>query len=151
MQEGLPPTTAPACDRARDGKMSLRRDQRGIGILPIIIIAILGIFGISLFSAINWRFLLALMVVVVMGLAVVGGVFFKIPFKYVVMVSVLCLGVVIFIEVTAPVILGLLLVGFAMWKFTPEKHLAIMVALIGFGCLLVVWGTAALESLGIVP
>ena len=131
--------------------MSLRRDQRGIGLFTILIIALVGLFGIGILGSLNWNFLLAIMMILVIGLAMVGVVFFKMDFKYVMIISMICLAITLFVTVTPVVIMGFLVAGFAMWKLTPEKHLAMMVALIGLGLLLVVWGTTQLASLGIYP
>ena len=129
-------------------------DQRGIlGLsLPVLILlAILGIFGFSIIGAINWKFLMAIMMFLVIGLTLIGVVFMKMDFKYVIIVSMICLAITFVITVTPAVIMGFLVVGFAMWKLSPQKHLALMIALIGIGLILVLWGSMKLAELGIFP
>jgi len=134
---------------------SIRTDQGGfIGglTLPIILAGFFGIFGISFLAAINWAYLLATLVVVVIGLTVTGSVFFNIPFKYVIIVAVLCLGIVVFLQVGALAATGIILVGGVLYKFSPAKRPAIFIGLIGLGSLLVIWGSRfAVETLGVMP
>jgi hypothetical protein len=155
MQEGHTSLLALFRSRASGGKMrQLGRDQRGfLGLsIPLIILAILGVLIFSWLSSINWGFLLVVMMVVVLGLMVYGAVFKGIDFKYVVIVALLCLALAMILTITIPVILGLLFVGFAMWKLTPAKQPALFVMMVGVGLVLVVIGSKlAVESLGILP
>jgi hypothetical protein len=140
--QGLLPTT-----RSRG-----RLGERGVGLLGIIIIAFLALFGLAAVSAISFKFLLAVLIITTIGLGVVGALMFKVDFKYVVILALVCLGIVVFMEVTAPVIVGILVVALAMWKLSPAKQPALFVGLIGVGLIMVVWGTKlAIEVLGIVP
>lgn len=151
MRSGPPPQ---AFFTARNG-LAMRgfaSDERGVGVIGLIIAAVLALFGIAGVSAINLRFLMAVLILTTIGLAVVGSLFFRVPFKYVIILAVICLGIVVFMEVTAPVVAGLLVVAFAMWKLTPMKQPAMFVGLVGVGLLLVVWGSKfAIETLGVLP
>lgn len=134
--------------------LNLMRDERGligwIAIAVVGLLAFLGLGGSSMID-INWGFLLAITMILVIGLAVFGMVFKGLPFKFVMVIVVVCMAISLFFTITPPVIIGFIIVGFAMWKFTPEKHLALLVGMIGVGLLLIVWGTAGLATMGIYP
>lgn len=132
---------------------SLMRDERGlIGWIAIGVIGLLLLTGLggSVIS-VNWGFMLAIAMFLVMGLALVGALFKVIAIKHAIIIAMICMAIAMFITITPIVIFGFLIAGFAMWKFTPEKHIAIMVGMIGVGLLLVVWGTAGLATLGVYP
>lgn len=133
----------------------LGRDQRGfILTLPIILIAgVLALFGFSAMAAIDWRFLLAMMAMGIVGMAFVGVLFFKADFKLVIVAALVSLMIVFIVEVTFPVIVGGLIAVAAMWNFKLlAKRPLMLFALIGVGLLVMVWGSyAILAPMGIVP
>jgi len=136
-------------------KKSLGKDQSGfVFSLPIlIIIGVLGVLGLGAASAINWRFLLAIMAMGIVGMAFAGVLFFKADFKMVMYASVIAIGIVFIVEVTFPVLVGGLIALFAMWnfKFLKGKPL-ILFALVGVGLLVMMMGTKfILLPMGILP
>jgi len=145
-------------DRARKlvvgmGFGELWSDDAGIATPIIVAIAgILGLLGISTAASINWKFLLATLVMVAIVLAVAGTVFFGVPFEQVIIVSILCLGIVTFIEVGVLAAAGLIVIGGAFYRVSPMKQVWVFVALIGFGLLTVILSKQFLiVELGMVP
>lgn len=134
-------------------KKGLGNEQAGIATGIIILIAgALGLGGIAALSAINWQFMMAVMVMVVIALGVIGTVFFKVPFKYVLVLAILCLGVVTFIQIGAMTAAGLIVVGGVLYKVNPNRNLALFSILIGVGLLTVILGSQlAIETLNISP
>ena len=133
--------------------MRLMQDERGlIGWIAIAVVSLLLLTGLggSIIS-INWGFLLVITMFLVMGLTLVGTLFKVINIKHAIIIAIICMAIAMFITITPVVIFGFLLAGFAMWKFTPEKHMAVMVGMIGVGLLIVIWGTAGLATLGVYP
>lgn len=121
----------------------------GIGTI-VMLIAVL--FGFSLFGSINWKFLLSLFMLVAVGISVIGFALGKIKnFKYILYITMICIGITFILEVTPIVIIGIFIVAGTMWKFSPHKQPAIFVALIGMGMLLVLYGSRALILLGLTP
>jgi len=136
------------------GERMLWKDERGQfgGLLLPLILGVLALLGISFIGAINFKFLLVLMMFIVIGLAVFGGVFKGINFKWVMAVAVVCLGITLVLTVTIPVVVGVVLIGFALWKYSSLKQPAIFVMMIGIGLLMVIFGTNfAIQTLGIQP
>lgn len=92
--------------------------ERGIAsIVIILIIAILGIFGFGVMAAINWKAILAIFAAGIIAMAVAGALFFKAKWEYVMICSIIALAIVFIIEVTFPMLVGGLVVMFAMWNF----------------------------------
>jgi len=117
-----------------------------------LIALIAGVIGIALISAINIIFLLALMVFVVIGIAAAGVFLRGLDFRYLVVTSLICLGIVAFITINALTCVGLLIIGGAMYKLTPAKQPALFVALVGVGLLVAIWGAKfVVIPLGVLP
>lgn len=130
----------------------LMRDERGIiGIIGVAIIGILALFSFSALAAINWQFLLAMMAMGIVALAFVGVLFFKADFKLVILAAVVSLGIVFIVEVSLPVIVGAIIVGFGMWKISPAKQPMLFVGMVGLGLLVMVWAYRAMILGGMLP
>jgi len=145
-------------DRARKlvvsmGFGELWSDDAGIATPIIVAIAgVLGLLGISTAASINWKFLLATLVMVAIVLAVAGTVWFGVPFEQVIVISILCLGIVTFIEVGVLAAAGLIVIGGAFYYVSPMKQVWVFVALIGLGLLVTIWATQfTVVELGITP
>ena len=140
--------------RGSGGKMrGLRDDQAGIGWLMIIVVAILGIFGFSFMAAINWKAILALFAAGIIGIAMFGVVFMKQDFKIAMYASILALLIVFIVEVSFPMIVGGLMVLFAMYNYSSfSKKPIIFMMLIGVGLLMMILArTYVLVPLGVMP
>lgn len=137
------------------GKMQgLRDDQAGaISLLMILIVAVLGIFGFSLMAAINWKGVLALFAAGIIGIAMFGVVFMKQDFKIAMYASILALLIVFIVEVSFPMIVGGLMVLFAMYNYSSfSKKPIIFMMLIGVGLLMMILArTYVLVPLGVMP
>lgn len=151
MKTGQPPATVLFSDRASGGTM--RHDERGlIGIVGIAIMGIIALFGFSAAAAIDWSFIIALVVMVTIALSVFGSVVLHFPFKYTIIVVVCCLAMVVFLEIGALAAAGLIVIGGIIFKLSPAKQPGMFMVLIGVGCLMVIWGAKfCVESLGILP
>ena len=137
------------------GKMQgLRDDQAGaISLLMILIVAVLGIFGFSLMAAINWKAILALFAAGIIGIAMFGVVFMKQDFKIAMYASILALLIVFIVEVSFPMIVGGLMVLFAMYNYSSfSKKPIIFMMVIGVGLLMMILArTYVLVPLGVMP
>ena len=132
------------------------RNERGFALtLPLLIIlGIVAIFGFGAASAINWRFLLAVMAMGVVGLAFVGVLFFHADFKMVFLAAVVSFGIIFILEVSLPVIVGAIIIIAAMYylKFLIPKRPLIFALMVLTGLLVMVWGAkAVLLPMGIIP
>ena len=131
----------------------LNRDEQGIiGLIGIGIIGFLALFTFSAAAAIDWSFIVALAVIVVIGLSVFGSMFFHFPFTYTIIVAILCLAVVVFMQIGVLAAAGLIIIGGGMYKLSPAKQPGMFMMLAGVGCIMVIWGAKfCIETLGIVP
>ena len=134
----------------------LMRDERGLALtLPLLIIlGIIGLLGLGAASTINWKFLLAVMAMGIVGLAFVGVLFFHADFKMVFLAAVVSFGIIFIVEVSLPVIVGAIIVIAAMYyfKFLIPKRPLIFTLMVLTGLLVMVWGSkAVLLPMGIVP
>lgn len=148
------PTSVILATRGSGSKQHGLVGERGIASLIIIaIIAVLALFGFSAMAAINWKFILALFAMGIVGLSVVGVLFFKANWNMVMLAAVVSFGIIFIIEVTFPVLVGGLMVIFAMWQFKLLKGQPLMfVGLVGIGLTVMLLGAKlALYPLGIMP
>lgn len=135
--------------------MRLIRDERGlIGIIGIVIIGIIALFGFSAAAAINWKFIIALFAMGIIGIAFIGVVFFKADFKMVIYAALASFGILVIIEITMPVLVGAALVLGALYYFKvliPKRPL-IFFLLVVTGLIVMVWGYAAIIlPMGVYP
>jgi hypothetical protein len=134
------------------GLPKLLGDERGIaGIALAIILGILSLLGISALGAINPRFVLMLILITCFLLGIVGTVFFRLPIQFPILIGLIAVAIVLFLEITPVVALGLMIAGFALWRVSPAKMPALFIGLLGIGCLMVFWGTKLTISLGVLP
>ena len=121
---------------------NLMRDERGLaGIVIAGIVALLAIFGLSAASTIEWRFLLAVMAMGIVGMAFVGVLFFKADFKMVLIAAVIAIGIVFIVEVSLPMIIGGVIIIAAMWHLKMlSKRPLMLLALVACGLLVMVLG-----------
>lgn len=164
MRTGPPLTSALASDgRVSGGTMrgdkmnhleKFYHDDCGIaGWIVAAVIGFLVLFGFSAAAAIEWKFILALMAIGVIGIAFIGVVFFHADFSLVIAAALISLAIVFIVEISFPVVIGGLVVGAAMWnlKILRGKPL-ILFLLIVVGLGLMVWGSYyILLPMGIFP
>jgi len=113
-----------------------------------------GIVGaVMIFLTFNFKYVVALAAIIVIGLMVFGAVFGKgkIKIKEIMPIALICLGIVLFVSVTPAIAIGIILIGGTLYFFSPAKYPALFVVLIGVGCLMALYGSIALKSLGIFP
>ncbi len=139
----------------RGGK-TLAQDERGIATWIVAgIAAILGVGALSTAAAINWEFLVAAMVLAVIGITAVGAVFFNVDFIYVIIIAIISLGIVVFLQIGTLAAVGLLVVGGTFYRFNPAggRQLWMFILLIAIGIVSVVIGTQMfiVPELGIQP
>jgi len=141
-------------NKGSSGKMQgLRDDQTGIGWLMIIVVAILGIFGFSALASINWKAILALFAAGIIAIAMFGVVFMHQDFKIAMYASILALLIVFIVEVSFPMIIGGLIILFAMYNYSSfSKRPIVFVMMIGVGLLMMILArTYILVPLGVLP
>jgi len=137
--------------KRREGRSNksrgLKSDERGflgLGTIGMIaLISILGVFGISIGASMDWTFIMATMIFVVIGLGVVGSIWFNVDFKYVMILAILSLGIVTLLEVGAVTAMGLLIVG-GIFYWRPvfmQKNAWLFMAMVGLGALLAIYGS----------
>lgn len=124
----------------------LMQDQKGFALSTTaiaIITAVAGVLGISAVSTVDWTFMLASMIFVVIALGLVGSFFFGVPLELTIALSVVSLGVVALLEIGTLPAIGLMLVGGAIYRFESPSgvNLYVMVGMIGLGVLAAVFGT----------
>lgn len=126
------------------GEKTIRKDQGGlIGTTGMIIIAaIAGVLGIGAASTLDWTFIVATMMMAVIALTIVGTIWFGVPFNRVIIMSMICLGIVTFLEIGVLPAAGLIVVGGTFYRFNPvgNQQIWFFLALIGVGLLAVIWG-----------
>jgi len=126
------------------------------GIATFIVVAIIGIialFGFSAAAAINWKFIIALFAMGIVGLAFVGLLFFHADFKMVLAAAVCSFGILFVLEVGFVTLIGGAVVITALWQMKILKgQPLIFVALVGTGLLVMLLGAKMmLIPLGVLP
>ena len=139
MGKSYPPTFT-LFQRASSGSSCSAVFNESIGIASLILVAIVaiaGLFGISMISAISWRPILALMAMGIIGITFIGVLFFKANFNLVIFASIVSISIVFITEVSLPVIVGAGMVLGAVWYLKLLKSQPLMFALLVMGGLVI--------------
>ena len=136
--------------------MQWKMDERGGATDLIQWLVIAGVVGgVLIFLAANFRYIVALGAICVIGLMIFGYFFKGTPnkenFGHVIIISAICLGIVGFVTVTPGIVIGVMLAGGGLWYYSKNKKIAVFVLMVGFGMLLVLAGSMGLKVLGVFP
>lgn len=135
--------------------LAAHREQGGFilgGLGLLVVLALGGIMITGFIASINWMYLIAVMAMVIIVVAMVGAVKYKMPFQFVILISMISMAVVVFIGVGVLAAAGLMVLGVVLFKFSPSKQPAIFVGLVAVGLLTVIWGTKfILIPMGLIP
>jgi len=151
-------------------KKSLGKDQGGIlGLSITMIIALVaGVVGLGVVSTIDMTFLLAILVMCIIGISVVAYSMGRISnFMHVIIIAFVCVGIVMILEVGAVTAAGLAVIGGGVYYFGGlsgsmfglsfgsgggNRQVGMFMIMLGLGSLLVIWGAKfVLVPMGIVP
>ena len=97
----------------------MQKDERGFIFTIPIILLLLGIGGFLIWgmASISWKGIVAVFAAGIVAMAVAGAVFFKANWNFVMLAMIVALAIVFIMEVTFPVLIGGLIVLFAMWQY----------------------------------
>jgi hypothetical protein len=131
------------------------KDERGLSLsIPVIIAAVAGILGISIYGSINWQFITILFALVTAGIAILAGFIGAIPLKYSVFISIAATASVTIFSIGAFYALAMIVIGFAAYymAFIPGSKEWLVVSLIGAGIFLAIYGQQfTYQILGVAP
>lgn len=133
-----------------EGRENIRTDEGGLLGLTgaAILAAIAGVLGISWAASVDWTYMMATMIFIVIALGVVGVIFFNVPFDRVLILSMICLAIVAFLEIGAIMALALIIAAGAFYsvpqlKGYSQTQLGMFIGLVALGVGLAVYAQHA--------